>query len=122
MLGLDGPSQPPAAPTGAPPAGTFASVLPQAGNAELVSSQSRSSQSRGVVVPIDGASTTPEIAISAGTGLSPTKLLEMSEQFQTATAATANVDQDGTGQAAAVHELAGLLSHLITILPQLLTT
>ena len=43
-----------------------------------------------------------------GGGLSPSKLVEMSEQFREATAATATVDR-GAGQAEATRELAGLL-------------
>ena len=42
-------------------------------------------------------------------GLSPAKLVEMGEQFRAATAATANVDQDGAGQDEATRELAKLL-------------
>lgn len=41
--------------------------------------------------------------------LSPAKLIEMSEGFATYTAATADVDQDGAGQAAATAEFSKLL-------------
>ena len=67
--------------------GRLAPALPAAGGAM-----------DGVVVP----------TAAAGGGLSPAKLVEMSEQFRTATAATADVDA-GAGQAEAARELAKLL-------------
>jgi len=56
------------------------------------------------------AGTRGEDVRSAGSkGLSPGKLIEMSEGFATYTAATADVDQDGAGQAAAAAEFTKLL-------------
>jgi hypothetical protein len=55
---------------------------------------------QGVVVPTAEPASRP--------GLSPAKLVEMSEQFRSSTAATANTD-DGAGQAEAARELARLL-------------
>jgi len=46
---------------------------------------------------------------SRGGALSPSKLIEMSDGFASYTAATADVDQDGAGQAAATKEFAKLL-------------
>ena len=45
----------------------------------------------------------------SGGSLSPNKLIEMSEQFATSTAAMSDVDLDGAGQAEAARELANLL-------------
>ena len=45
----------------------------------------------------------------AGSTLSPSKLIEMSEGFASYTAATADVDRDGAGQAEAAKELLNLL-------------
>ena len=87
MLGLDGPAvrAPSALPFGADTVGV---VVPTA------QSSARGNGGGGG----DGG----------GGGLSPSKLVEMSEQFREATAATATVDR-GAGQAEATRELAGLL-------------
>ena len=86
MLGLDGVVAPTASAGGTMDG--LLPALPAAGGAM-----------DGVVVPTGAA---------AGGGLSPAKLVEMSEQFRTATAATADVDA-GAGQAEAARELAKLL-------------
>ena len=85
MLGLDGVVAPTASAGGTMDG--LLPALPAAGGAM-----------DGVVVP----------TAAAGGGLSPAKLVEMSEQFRTATAATADVDA-GAGQAEAARELAKLL-------------
>jgi aarF domain-containing kinase len=54
------------------------------------------------------AATTPSTRRSTGS-LSPRKLMEMSDGFASYTAATAQVDRDGAGQAAAASEFAKLL-------------
>jgi len=63
------------------------------------------SPSRGL--PVLGATTTTTPL--TGRGLSPAKLIEMSEGFASYTAATAEVDRDGVGQTKAARELANLL-------------
>ena len=63
------------------------------------------SPSRGL--PLLGATTTTTPL--TGRGLSPAKLIEMSEGFASYTAATAEVDRDGVGQTKAARELANLL-------------
>jgi len=63
----------------------------------------------GVVVPTAQSSARGnDGGDGGGGGLSPSKLVEMSEQFREATAATATVDR-GAGVAEATRELAGLL-------------
>ena len=81
MLGLDGPSAP-------------ASALLPPGSGEV----------RGMVVP------TAAPALRTGvSGLSPAKLVEMSDNFVEGTSAIADVDRDGAGINEAARELADLL-------------
>jgi hypothetical protein len=80
MLGLDGPA---------------AALAPAAGPGV-----------RGVVVPTNNPLAPPS---RSGGALSPSKLIEMSDGFASYTAATANVDRDGAGQAEATRELVNLL-------------
>ena len=86
MLGLDGAAAPSA--TSAP---SQPSLLPFAADGGV----------RGVVTPTTTAG-------GAAGGLSPAKLVEMSEQFRTATAATADVDASA-GQTEATREFARLV-------------
>ena len=83
MLGLDGPA------AGAQPTDLNGSPM------------------SGLVVPVNGPAAVT--GGSGGGGLSPAKLVEMASQARSYTAATADVDADGKGQAEATRELANLL-------------
>merc|ERR1719163_2303322 len=74
-----------------------------------------SAEMRGVVVPVNGpAGLLPGGSASgsrggAAAGLSPAKLVEMSEGFASYSASTADVDRDGAGRDKAAQEFVNLL-------------
>ena len=74
------------------------------GLGEEVQKQTTSTTQSSLAIVQAGAGRTPK----RSKGLSPGKLIEMSEGFNSYTAATANVDRDGKGQVAAATEFAKL--------------